>query len=121
MSQKIKQPLHLTDREQEATADFISYLADEKIFPQSVILFGSKARGDYDAESDIDLLLVLPEVSLSLRDHVRDIAADIGLVYSVYLSTRVWSEAYFAQQARIRTSLFQEVKKDGVELLPIAS
>ncbi len=121
MRQKIRHPLHLTDKELKATAEFVSRLADEKIIPQSVILFGSKARGDYDAESDIDLLLVLPEVSLSLRDHVRDIAADVGLVYSIYLSTRVWSEAYFAQQAHSQSSLFQEVRKDGVELLPLAS
>lgn len=120
MSQKTE-PLHLTDKEQKATADFISRLADENIFPLSVILFGSKARGDYDAESDVDLLLVLPDVSLSLRDHVRDIAADVSLDYSTYLSTRVWSKAYFEEQTRIKTSLFQEVKKDGVELLPVAS
>jgi predicted nucleotidyltransferase len=121
MRQKISHRLHLTDKELKATAVFISRLADENIFPLSVILFGSKARGDYDAESDVDLLLVLPDVSLSLRDHVRDIAADVSLDYSTYLSTRVWSEAYFEEQMRIKTSLFQEVKKDGVELLPVAS
>ena len=121
MSRRKKQLRHLSDKEQKATADFFSRLANENIFPVSVILFGSKARGDYDAESDIDLLLVLPDVSLSLRDHVRDIAADVSLDYSTYLSTRVWSKAYFEEQARIKTSLFQEVRKDGVELLPVAS
>lgn len=121
MSQRKKHPLHLSEKEHKATADFISRLADENIFPLSVVLFGSKARGDFDAESDIDLLLVLPAVSLDLRDHVRNIAADVSLDYSTYLSTRVWSEAYFEEQARIKTNLFQEVRRDGVELLPVAS
>lgn len=120
MSQRKKQPYHLTDKEQEATADFITRLADENIFPVSVMLFGSKARGDYDAESDIDLLLVLPDVNLSLRDHIRDVAADVSIDYSIYLSTRVWSKAYFAEQARVKTTLFQEVQEDGVEMLTFA-
>lgn len=118
MSQSKKQVAHLSDEEQKATADFLSRLASEGIFPLSVILFGSKARGDYDAESDVDLLLVLPDVSLSLRDHIRDIAADVCIDFSTYLSTRVWSEAYFQEQAHVKTSLFQELQEDGIELLP---
>lgn len=118
MSQSKKDALHLSDKELEAAADFLSRLADKNIIPLSAILFGSKARGDYDAESDIDLLLILREVNLNLRDHVRDIAADVSIDFSTYLSTRVWSEAYFQEQARVKTSLFREVQEDGVEMLP---
>ncbi len=109
---------YLSTKEQKAAARFLARLTSEDVFPLSIILFGSKARGDYNDESDIDLLLVLPAVNASLRDHIRDIAADICNDFSTYLSTRVWSEAYFQEQARLETSLFQEIQADGIELLP---
>lgn len=120
MTQKKKKPHYLSDQEQKAAMHFVSRLMEESIIPLSVVLFGSKARGDYDAESDIDLLLVLPNVDIALRDHVRDIAADIAIDFPAYLSTRVWSEGYFREQARVNSSLFQEIQKDGVELMPLA-
>jgi predicted nucleotidyltransferase len=120
MTQKKKMPHYLSDKEQEAAMCFVSRLMDENIIPLSVILFGSKARGDYDVESDIDLLLVLPDVDIVLRDHIRDVAADIAIDFPAYLSTRVWSEAYFREQAQANTILFQEIQADGIELLPSA-
>jgi predicted nucleotidyltransferase len=120
MTQKKKMQYYLSDEEQEAATYFVSRLMDENINPLSVILFGSKARGDYDAESDIDLLLVLPDVDIVLRDHIRDIAADVAINFSTYLSTRVWDTGYFGEQARVNTNLFQEIQEDGIELLPFA-
>ena len=120
MTQKKKMPYYLSDKEREAATYFMSRLMDENINPLSVILFGSKARGDFDAESDIDLLLVLPDVDIVLRDHIRDIAADVAIDFPAYLSTRVWSEGYFREQTRVNTSLFQEIREDGIELLPFA-
>lgn len=120
MKQKNKPQHYLSDKEQEAATFFVSRLMDENIVPSSVILFGSKARGDYDVESDIDLLLVLPDVDIVLRDHIRDIAADIAIDFPIYLSTRVWSKAYYHKQAHTSTNLFREIQKDGIELLPFA-
>jgi uncharacterized protein len=40
--------------------------------PIEIVLFGSRARGDADAHSDVDLLVVLPEV-----DDAREMAAAI--------------------------------------------
>ena len=62
-------------------------------FPvERVILFGSKARGTDDEESDIDLL-VLTSRSLSLqeRDAVIDVLFDVELEHDVVISTLVLS------------------------------
>src|SRR5436305_8689177 len=34
----------------------------EAAHPEKIILFGSYARGDFDKRSDLDLLIILPEV-----------------------------------------------------------
>jgi predicted nucleotidyltransferase len=46
-------------------------LLAEAARPDRIILFGSHARGDADAGSDIDLLVVEPEVADRAREMVR--------------------------------------------------
>jgi len=50
---------HLTPHERDVLAEFLSRLR-EKFDDQiaHVWLFGSKVRGDFDEESDVDLLIV---------------------------------------------------------------
>ena len=50
---------YLTDQERKGLAHFLERLETEcgdRV--QRVVLFGSRARGDHDAESDVDLLVV---------------------------------------------------------------
>lgn len=39
--------------------------------PESVILFGSYARGDYTKDSDLDLLVILPTVEDRIEEMAR--------------------------------------------------
>ena len=51
-------------------------------------LYGSQARGEAHSESDVDILLVLRDVSRPSReiDYIADILADFNLQYNVLLS-----------------------------------
>lgn len=51
-------------------------------------LYGSEARGEAHAESDVDVLLVLREISHPTReiDRITDILADFNLRYGVLIS-----------------------------------
>lgn len=93
--------------------DFVEALqeqfGEELLF---VVLFGSKARGDDDEESDMDLLVVLKHVSLETRRQVRDLATEISLPDNgVFLSTRVWDESYWQRLASLSTSIISNVLK----------
>lgn len=81
-----------------------------------VVVFGSKARGDDDEESDMDLLVVLKCVSLETRRQVRDLATEIWLENGVYLSTRVWDEPYWQRIATLSTTLYRNICEDGILL-----
>lgn len=48
----------------------------ERFAPERVILFGSHARGEADADSDVDLLVVMP-VSGSRREKAVEIAVSL--------------------------------------------
>jgi predicted nucleotidyltransferase len=69
-------------------------LLQERLPVRQVILFGSRARGDADPQSDMDVVVVLEgTVDHRARDYVSDCAWEAGfeagivvvpLVYSVY-------------------------------------
>ncbi|MHB8763553.1 MAG: nucleotidyltransferase domain-containing protein [Deferrisomatales bacterium] len=79
--------LHPKDR--QAIAAAVSLLKAQ--FPvQSVTLFGSKATGQDDAESDIDLLVLTTRtLSWRERDAVTDALFDVELAHDVVISTLV--------------------------------
>lgn len=62
-----------------AMADMVRRIV-ERFHPETIILFGSRARGDANSDSDVDLLVVMPfrgsrlrkqtEIRLALRDFI---------------------------------------------------
>ena len=80
-------------------------------------LFGSKARGDFGPDSDIDLLIVIPELDWSLRDEIRLTAARVSLEYDVLLNTHILDQPRWRAQTHYQDTLWREVQQDGVPLL----
>jgi predicted nucleotidyltransferase len=84
-------------------------------FPvEEIILFGSKARGDHDAFSDIDLLLVATK-SLHWKDEkaIVELLFDIGMAHDViftplFVSMEEWKGGAFA-----RFPIYAEILRDG--------
>ena len=85
-------------------------------FPvEQAILYGSKARGTDDEESDIDLLLLTSrELTWDERNAVTDALFDIQLDHDVVISTLIvptweWTEGRFAV-----LPIHEEITRDGV-------
>jgi len=79
--------------------------------PEQVILFGSRAREDYDEESDVDLLVVMPEVAdrRSLGLAMRRALREFGLPKDVL----VLSSAEYEAERDIPGSLAYPVAHEG--------
>ena len=105
----------LAARDRRALREFVAYLHKsnpEKI--ESVALFGSKARGDSQQDSDIDVLVILTHEDRELRREILRQAARFSLEYDVLLSPRVIGAERWEKMRGF--SLYQNVQQDAASL-----
>jgi predicted nucleotidyltransferase len=110
---------YLTLAEQQTLSKF-SRALPEKFgdLVQAVILFGSKARGDGTAESDLDVLVVVDTDDWRIHKQICYLAVDIGLEHNVFnISPRIWSTTHLRQMAQIEAVLYRQIQQVGVNLL----
>ena len=113
---KTEKPRHLSEREWQAIQDYSTQL--RQICPDQVmrlVLYGSKARGDDDIESDIDLFVVLDEKEEHLHQ-LEDIAYRIDLRYDVVLSDLIVDSERYSWMKRHREPLMEHIEQEGIEL-----
>lgn len=79
---------------------------------KNVILFGSRARGDYETDSDYDCLLIVDEVSPELVDTVDEVSGDFLYNHNIVFSAFPVSETNYEKQKF--NPLFINARREGV-------
>ncbi|MBW1922078.1 MAG: nucleotidyltransferase domain-containing protein [Deltaproteobacteria bacterium] len=106
--------ISLKDNEKTAILEATKMLK-KRFSVKDVILFGSKARGDDDSESDIDLLLVSTHpISWKERQAIIHALFDLGMKYDVIFSILDTTERDFKQGIFTAFPIYEEIKREGV-------
>lgn len=91
----------------------------EKIAGDSLIkmvLYGSRARGDYDDESDTDIAIIVRGLSRELKHHILSGVADIEFDYLQSLSTLIMSEEDFFLLVNRERRIALDIEREGIPL-----
>ncbi len=84
----------------------------------SVILFGSYARGDYEEESDIDILILadIPSEKLSdYRGHIDSLCGDLLWEYGVVVSAIEKDTETYNRYSNI-LPFYKNIVREGVKI-----
>ena len=89
-----------------------------KILPEDsrLLLYGSRARGDYHEDSDWDLLILLDDDYFG-EDVFGDYGypfVELGWEYGAYFSPKIYTYSEWAK--RKGTPFFENINKEGVSL-----
>lgn len=110
---KTLEKINLVQNEREAIEAAVKKLKKEFLVDK-IVLFGSKARGEADQHSDIDLLIVTSHpLHWKEEKAIVEILFDIGLQYnvifsSIFSSNDEWENGLFGQ-----FPIYHEIIKDG--------
>ena len=126
---------YFTDNERNALIELKEKIL--KKYPGTeLILYGSKARGDYNEDSDIDLLIVINDnynidrdisfeelrklyflaVDKKIENEILSIVVDIELKYDIFIDWQIKNKSYIQTGLAQVVPLYRNIKREGVEL-----
>lgn len=85
----------------------------------AVILYGSYARGDYDSESDVDLVAIVRGERYSLQQQLKqvwDVCDDLELEYGIMISPAVIPYAEYEEYKDI-LPYYRNIRDEGVNIV----
>lgn len=105
---------YLKRNERAALTEFIACLQNKHAGQiDQVILFGSKARGDFDAESDLDVLVLADSDDWHLRDQVVTLSTPISVKHNTLISPKTIGPVLYQKMRRFRSPLLTNIRKEG--------
>lgn len=114
MTETISRQRYLNYNEQKAIEEIINKISLMYPMIKEIILYGSKARGDYIEESDIDLLFITDfAFSREMRPEIYDAIYEIEVQHDVIASVVFVSESDFQSK---ESYFLRQVKREGVTL-----
>jgi predicted nucleotidyltransferase len=112
---RIMSDMQIQANYQEAVDEFVRRARekyDDKI--DSIILFGSVARGEAGRESDIDILVVIVGDRFRMRRKLSEIVLDILLETGEYISVKTLSIENFKFLKDLKSSFLSNVIREGI-------
>ncbi len=109
--------LHLTEEEKQAIAEIkarVMLLAGKSL--KGLYLFGSKARGDYHTDSDVDIAIIVEGLTRETKKSIIDIVADAEVENFVVISALVLPEADFRLLLERERRIALDIEREGIAI-----
>jgi predicted nucleotidyltransferase len=108
---------HLTKEEKAGLGEIkqrVQSMVGERL--RGIRLFGSKARGDFDPDSDVDIVILVDGLDQKTKRSIIDIVADVELKFLVVVSSLVLSWEDFQSLLARERRIALDIESEGVSL-----
>ena len=96
--------------------DTFTLLIKKKVSVHRIELFGSRARGDADPDSDMDLLVIVDDLSPELEDYVSECAREAGFKFGIVLVPVVFTRDEWENGPERYSLLAEAIREEGIPL-----
>lgn len=108
---------YLNNTETEAVNAFKEALTDSlgsRI--RNLLLYGSKARGNYKPDSDIDIFILIDKSDPQTRKIVASATTGILVKYGILLSPKIIEEGHFSLIKQLGTAFARNIENEGIRI-----
>lgn len=79
-------------------------------------VFGSRARGDKDEYSDMDVFIEVESIDKELKEIIRNVVWEVGFESSIYISPLIFTR-YEIEDSPLRASpIVKNINEEGVKV-----
>ena len=90
-------------------------LLQNRLQVYKLILFGSRARGDADPQSDLDVVVVLNDsIDAPAREYVSECAWEAGFEHGIVMVPMVYTQSEWEHGPERQSLFVQAVEAEGV-------
>jgi predicted nucleotidyltransferase len=79
-------------------------------------VFGSRARGDADEYSDLDVFLEVETLDKELKDMISDIVWEVGFKYYLVISPIIFTRDEIENSPLRSSSIIKSVTEEGIRI-----
>jgi predicted nucleotidyltransferase len=79
-------------------------------------LFGSKARGEGRQDSDLDVMIEIPDYDRAIVEEIDDIIYKINLEYDVFISAIIFGKDEIEQGPMSEAPIYKVIQREGIPL-----
>ena len=107
--------MNLAENEERA----LKQLRGELFARYSIIdfrIYGSKARGEERRDSDLDVMIEIPDYDRAIVDEIDDIVYRINLEHDVFISALVFGKDELEEGPMSEAPIYKVIQREGVPL-----
>jgi uncharacterized protein len=79
-------------------------------------VFGSRARGDEDEYSDMDVFIEIESLDKELKKKITDIVWEVGLKHAVYIAPLLFTRSELEESPLRASPIVESIYEEGVKV-----
>lgn len=99
----------------EITREFARRLRRE-LGEAEVIIYGSRARGESDPDSDLDVCVIVEKLDRELRDRIFTIAWEVSLEEGVVVAPLIFDRSEWEDSPIIESPIYKSIRREGTKV-----